>query len=211
MDYVHRIANVGHDLVTKPPPFSYEVILLADIFANHIKFCLISNETRYNSNIILNSNDSKYMSILIKATNLSQLFYQMLIQYGIFPRSCGPKSHPDQFPKYVEVFNLYALTFSPLTITHLQANFHVRTKPEISQLFCLSLKKPPPSCLSFFYLQCQELEMAQIRCVPDTFDRIFTSRHRGTEISILFHGSRAEDPPNFCKDILGELQAGTEL
>ena len=64
MNYVHRIANVGHDLVTKPPPFSsYQVIFLADIFANHIKFCLISNKTRYNSNITLNSNDSKDMSI----------------------------------------------------------------------------------------------------------------------------------------------------
>ena len=64
MNYVHRIANVGHDLVTKPPPFSsYQVIFLADIFENHIKFCLISNKTRYNSNITLNSNDSKDMSI----------------------------------------------------------------------------------------------------------------------------------------------------
>ena len=71
MNYVHRTANVGHDLVTKSPPFSYQVILLADIFSNHIKFCLISNKTRYNSNITLNSNDSKDMSILIKATNLS--------------------------------------------------------------------------------------------------------------------------------------------
>ena len=63
----------------------------------------------------------------------------MLIQYGIFPRSCGPKSYPDQFPKYVEVFNLYAFIFSPLIRTHLQANCHGKTKPEISQLFSLSL------------------------------------------------------------------------
>ena len=212
MNYVHRITNVGHDLVTKPQPFSsYQVIFLADIFANYIKFCLISNKTRYNSSITLNSNDSKDMSILIKAANLSQFFYQMLIQYGIFPRSYRPKSHPDQFSKYVEVFNLYALTFSPLTRTHLQVNFHVKTKPEISQLFCLSLKKPPPFCPSFFfYFQCQELEIAQIRCFPETLDRTFTSRHRGIEIPILSHGSGAEDPLIFCKDILGELQAGTE-
>ena len=72
MNYVHRITNVGHDLVTKPQPFSsYQVIFLADIFANYIKFCLISNKTRYNSSITLNSNDSKDMFILIKAANLS--------------------------------------------------------------------------------------------------------------------------------------------
>ena len=53
---------------------------------------------RYNKNIALNVVNSKDRSVLIKPMSLSYLYYQELIQYGVFPRSHEPKMYLVTFP-----------------------------------------------------------------------------------------------------------------
>ena len=43
------------------------------------------------------------------------------------------------------------LLSSQLNRTHSQVNFYIKTEPEISQFFCLSLKRPLSLSISFFF------------------------------------------------------------
>ena len=53
---------------------------------------------RYNKSIALNVVNSKDRSVLIKPMSLIYLYYQELIQYGVFPRPYEPKMYLVTFP-----------------------------------------------------------------------------------------------------------------
>ena len=119
---------------------SYQGIFLADIFATDRPY-LTSTEILYLKHGWL------WRHVYI---NQSQLQYQILAQYWIFPRSQEPEIHSDQPSNYLDLMCKH-LVLIPLNRVHFQVNFYIKTEPEIS-VFLLEFKKilPPPSSPPFY-------------------------------------------------------------
>lgn len=121
---------------------------LLTYFITNSMHLLTSSNPRYSKSTLLNVDNSENRSLLIKPTNLSCPYYQILIKYWLFPRSHDPFGGILVSLSYVSE-NVYIIQFplNQLITAHLKFKFYIRAEQEISLFFCLNLKYLSPSVL----------------------------------------------------------------